>query len=642
MWYGASLFGGKMPNTTKPIRTLPSVQEIEPSRLFCNTIVEERAVGAPTASGAGIWLVDRNMGVVWMNEMMEEIYGPLEKLKGKQCYSGFRGRTSKCPDCLPTKAFETGNIVTGFISRKTRDGIQRYYHLIEAPMMDDNNQVSRVMEIVLDVTENTRLEEALQASESEYRALFDHAGTAVVETDDQGTLVRVNQLFEELSGYKKNEIEGKAHYLQFVHPKERERIELFDRQRALDPKKAPDSYEFVFLNRWGAERLVQILVSSIPDSGHQISSLIDITEKWQLEQEVRSKNQFLANILRHSVDGIIALDPGDVIRSFNHGAEMIFGFKAKEVLGKKFSSLLAPKARRNRKMKEMAEQFGRDGYLRNYIVEAVAKDGRPLSINITRTAIRDDNGAELGSSAIVRDITEAQRTEQRMIQREKTLALGELAATLAHEIKNPLNSMVINMEMCKNHFTDLPAEKRKTLSKYVDIFSSEIRRLNEVMQGVLDFAKPMEGTFQRVKLQYIIAHVVELVSGQATREGITVKFECAPELPEIEGVPDYLKQILINLVLNAFQAMPKGGKLLIAAENAGPGKVQISVTDTGVGIPRRNFSKIFDLYFSTKEKGSGLGLPLVKRLVITHGGTISVKSRFKHGSTFIITFPSIA
>jgi PAS domain S-box-containing protein len=622
------------------IKDLPTIQELSPSKIFCNAIVEEKSTGITQAKGAGMWILDSQMQVVWMNEALEEIYGPLEYAKGKNCYAAFRGRSSKCPDCLPTKSFESGNIMTGYVARTTMDGTQRIYQLVETPLLDSENKVANVLEMVLDVTEKARMEQSLKESEREYRALFDHSGTAVAVTTKDGVVRKANQAFELLSGYQKEEIEGKMHYLSFVSTADRDRVQKITAQREKNPAKTPSSYEFTFLTRSGEKRLVQISVGQMP-FGNQTSSMIDITEQTKLEQEIRNKEQFLANILRHSMEAIVAMDTKGTIRSWNRGAELMFGHKAKDILGMPFSSLFTKEFRRSKKMREITDLFHRQGYLRNFIADAVTRDGKTITIDITRTVIRNQDGIELGSSAVIRDITVHRRIEQRLIQQEKMLAMGELAGSLAHEIKNPLNSMVINMEVLSGHFSDLPEEKRRQLTKYLDILSSETARLDNVMKNFLDFAKPIEWKFNKLRIVTILKHVIELVSAQADRQKIKFKLHGEDDLPLIEGAEDYLKQVFLNLLLNAMQAMPKGGIVNIAAKREGPGHISITIEDNGVGISRQNFGKIFDLYFSTKEKGSGLGLPLVKRFVTAHGGKIKFVSKVNHGTKFTVTLPTV-
>ncbi|MFH1262590.1 MAG: PAS domain S-box protein [Pseudomonadota bacterium] len=613
--------------------TLSTVDGIDPDHLFHPT-VDQRPAEIAEVSGAGIWLLDREMKVLFMNRVMEEIYGSITGKPAPYCYQLFRGRTEKCADCLPERAFATGQIILGYLSRLTPDGVHRYYQVIEAPLLDENNRITRVLEILLDITEKGRLEQTLRTSEAEYRALFEHAGTAVAVVGEDGVILRVNQRFEELSGYSRSEIEGHSRYDQFVHPKDRQRLLT----PTTKPNGTPEPYQFSFLNRWGNERYVHATITRLPSLHHQVFSMIDLTGMRKLEREIWSKDQFLANILHHSVDAIAALDPQELIRSWNRGAELMFGYSSDEIVGKPFSTLLPPEFIQSDEFERISIRFRKDGFARNALLPAVAKDGRTLTINMTRTAITDSEGGDLGSSVMIRDETEQRKLEQRMIQQEKTLALGELAAGLAHEIKNPLNSLVIHTEVLRGHLSDLAGPHRAAFDRYEEIVLKEVQRLDKVVERVLNFSKPMEGVFERIDLREIVTHVTQLLSAQASREHVDLRTKVPDNLPPIEGVRDHLIQIFINLLLNAFQAMPKGGVATIDVRKGQKQSVIVSISDTGVGIPKPNYARVFDPYFSTKEKGRGLGLPLVKRLVTTQGGTISFKSRVNHGTTFILTF----
>ncbi len=612
---------------------------MKPSKVFCNAIVEEPANTLVPGKGAGMWLLDKEtMQVLWVNEVMEEIYGPLEKIQGKHCYEAFRKRSKACEECLPQKASETGNIVTGYISRITRGGIHRHYQVIETPMVDESQKTNRVLEIVLDVTEKIRMEQTIQNSEREHRALFEHAGIAVSVSDQDGKLLKVNQAFENLSGYPRSKIEDKMNQSEFIHPRDLHRITRYSKDRARKGKNPPTSYDFTFLDRKKNERLVQIVVSTMPN-GNQICSITDITEQKKLEKEIRDKEQLLNNILRHSVEAIIATDPKDQIRSWNHGAKLMFGYSQQEVLGRKLRFLFTPEFRRSKKLSAINKEFHKKSFIKAFEAHGKTKDGKHILLEITRTALLDENGKEQGSSAILRDVTELRRLERQNVDQEKMVALGEMAASLAHEIKNPLNSMVINLEVLKNHFNLASSAKKETYYRYIGIIESEVKRLDKVMRGVLDFSKPMKTPFAQVDLEKSIRQVLTLVSPEAKKNKITIKTKISENLPRVDGVEDYMKQILLNLTLNSFQAMSNGGVFSIECMSNNDHQVQMHIKDTGCGIPRKNVNRIFDLYFSTKEKGSGLGLPLVKRLVTVQGGSIEFSNRPKGGTQFTLTFP---
>jgi signal transduction histidine kinase len=237
----------------------------------------------------------------------------------------------------------------------------------------------------------------------------------------------------------------------------------------------------------------------------------------------------------------------------------------------------------------------------------------------------------------------------------KLAALGRLMAGVAHEVKNPLNAMTIHLELLKQKLAQhaavgVPAgasprgldEGRgeggpADPSKHVNVIADEIRRLDQVVAGFLKFARPDELKLQPVKMDTLVSDVVTTATPEAERHGVTIKVDCPPELPPIHADPGMLRQALLNLALNACQAMPGGGTLKIAARPASRRRVEIDVEDTGVGIAPEHLSRIFDLYFTTKEKGSGIGLSMVYRIVQLHDGEVEVQSTPGMGTRFRIT-----
>ncbi len=177
------------------------------------------------------------------------------------------------------------------------------------------------------------------------------------------------------------------------------------------------------------------------------------------------------------------------------------------------------------------------------------------------------------------------------------------------------------------------------ITKHVDIIGKEIQRLDQVVGGFLKFARPDELKLQPVQLVTIISDVTTTVAPEAERMNVAVKSECPRDLPDINADPAMLSQAILNLALNACQAMPNGGTLKLACRSASRNRVEIDVEDSGVGIPPDNLQKIFDLYFTTKEKGSGIGLSMVYRIVQLHDGDVEVQSTPGVGTRFKLIFP---
>jgi nitrogen-specific signal transduction histidine kinase len=266
---------------------------------------------------------------------------------------------------------------------------------------------------------------------------------------------------------------------------------------------------------------------------------------------------------------------------------------------------------------------------------AAGESEPPERILVTH-AIEDSTGRFLGAMLVARNLGYLSRVQSTLNYSRKLAALGRLMAGVAHEVKNPLNAMTIHLELLKRKLSQPPPPD---VAKHVNVIASEIRRLDEVILGFLKFARPDELKLQPVQLTALVSDVVTTVSPEAQRNTVAVKVDCPATLPEINADPGMLRQALLNLALNACQAMPDGGTLRIACRATPRRKVEIDVEDTGVGIPPEDLSRIFDLYFTTKEKGSGIGLSMVYRIVQLHDGDVEVQSTPGSGTRFRLIFP---
>jgi signal transduction histidine kinase len=321
----------------------------------------------------------------------------------------------------------------------------------------------------------------------------------------------------------------------------------------------------------------------------------------------------------------------------------------------------------NAAMKALLEENSSNPVMRNLIDQTLAgrKSVGPVPIQATGAgdsadspaehllishAIEDSGGRFLGAMLVARNLGYLSHVQTTLNYSRKLAALGRLMAGVAHEVKNPLNAMTIHLELLKQKLeaqqaaregrppAPVPAQ-HVDLQKHVNVISHEIRRLDEVMMGFLKFARPDELKLQPVKLSDLISDVVTTVTPEAERNNVAVKVDCAASLPEINADSGMLRQAILNLALNACQAMPDGGTLRFACRSTPRRRVEIDVEDTGTGIPPENLSRIFDLYFTTKEKGTGIGLSMVYRIVQLHDGEVEVQSTPGSGTRFRLIFP---
>jgi signal transduction histidine kinase len=274
-------------------------------------------------------------------------------------------------------------------------------------------------------------------------------------------------------------------------------------------------------------------------------------------------------------------------------------------------------------------------------------------------AIRDLNQRLVGVMLVVRNLHYLSQVQSTVNYSRKLVALGRLSAGVAHEVKNPLNAMTIHLELLKQKLLsaagstsganrDQPALPSEASSvnvppalEHVKIIAGEIQRLDQVVQGFLKFMRPDELKLQPVPVSTLFEGVLSVVEPEARKAGIEVKVEGAASAPDINGDPAMLRQALLNLALNACQAMPDGGTLRLGAAPAAGRRVAVTVEDTGVGIKPEHLDKIFNLYFTTKTRGSGIGLSMVYRTVQLHDGEVEVQSVVGRGTTFRLLLPQV-
>ena len=246
----------------------------------------------------------------------------------------------------------------------------------------------------------------------------------------------------------------------------------------------------------------------------------------------------------------------------------------------------------------------------------------------------------LGMAAILHNqhshMQEVKALEIEVLHRERLSALGNLAATVAHEIRNPLNAISMGLQRLKVEFQ--PTDDQEQYSRVTELMLGEVHRLNSIVEQFLSLARPLEIKPEALRVQDVLNELATLVEGEAQQSKVQIRVVAPLTLPPLKADREYLRQTLLNLILNGLQAMPEGGTLTLKA-NTSNGNFLISVTDTGIGIAPEDRRRIFEPYFTTKAKGSGLGLAIARRIIEAHGGTITVLSEADQGCCFQISLP---
>jgi len=336
------------------------------------------------------------------------------------------------------------------------------------------------------------------------------------------------------------------------------------------------------------------------------------------DSDLRDLAYFNRELIEGLPSGLFTTDLSGSILIFNRAAENIIGIPRSHAVGKNIAEIF-PFIRLPMETRRTEGDITMNGELR--------------TIGLTLSVFTDSSEHRTGYICIFQDITELKNLEAELKHKETLAAIGELSANMAHEIRNPLASLKGSIEMLKEGTLT-----RDHGEKLMNIALSEMDRLNKIITDFLTYSRPKDPEFLRFDLHAMLDETIELIKGSTMNtDSITIKKDFAGE-NEIVADPQKLRQVFLNLGLNAIESMPGGGEVTISARNL-KDAVLISVKDSGTGIPRENQKDIFFPFFTTKDKGTGLGLSIAYRIIEEHNGTITVKSVPEQGTTFDIVLP---
>jgi len=347
---------------------------------------------------------------------------------------------------------------------------------------------------------------------------------------------------------------------------------------------------------------VRYLSSEIEKKNRQLNNALAEAE--------RSKD-FLNAVLHSLEEAIIVVDPEERVSMINRAAEEFLGLRPADVIGKVFASL---------DLTITGE--GSDTYLH--------VNGKRYSVILSSSTVFDSEGRLRGRVVLIKDITRLREMELHHERNQRLIAMGEMAAKIVHEIRNPLCSIELFSSMLEG---DLEKPAHRKLARGI---STGISDLNNILTNMLFFARPHRPARREIRLDRVVEDSVMMFLPMMESRRIRIEralFEC-----EINGDPELLKQVLMNIIINAIQSMPDGGRVGIEMHRC-DGSVVVDVSDSGVGIKHEHMERIFDPFFSTKDTGTGLGLAIASKIMQAHGGYIKVRSEEGKGSTFSLYFP---
>jgi PAS domain S-box-containing protein len=377
-----------------------------------------------------------------------------------------------------------------------------------------------------------------------------------------------------------------------------------------------------------------------------VGAAMDITERKRAEVV----GQQLAAIVDSSEDAIVSKDLNGTIESWNGGAERLFGYQASEVIGKSILIIIPPD--RHDEELGILKRIRRGELIKPYDTVRMREDGSLLDLSVTVSPLRDAAGRIIGASKIARDITERKRAEAALRDMQMELAhanrvatMGQLSASITHEVKQPIGAARNNARAALKFMDKNPpdlGEVREALGRIV----GNADRAGEIVDRIRDHIKKAPPRKECWDINAGIREVIELSRGESVKNGISMQADLADGLPLIEGDRVQLQQVILNLIVNAVEAMSGASdgtrELLVSSRKANPGGVLVGVRDSGPGLAPETLEHVFEAFYTTKPGGLGMGLSICRSIIEAHGGRLWASANLPRGASFQFALPAIA
>jgi PAS domain S-box-containing protein len=350
----------------------------------------------------------------------------------------------------------------------------------------------------------------------------------------------------------------------------------------------------------------------------------------RMEESLEHRERHLAQVLKESLDVVIGIDKDGNVVYWNRGAEIVYGYRPAEILGQSFEQLVPEETRAMSSSSPGSLPPGEN--IKEFLAERLTKNGEPVSVLVTQTALGQEVRECSGCLALEQNLTDVRKLEHQVIQSEKLATVGQMAAGLAHEIKNPLAGIAGAIQVLGE---TLPQEdeRRPVVRQVLD----QVKRIDGTLRDLLTYARPKTANLEPTDLHEIIDNALSVVSLiPNNRVNVVRHFDHGLTRAMVDA--ELFGQVLTNLFINAIQAMSAQGTLTVTT-SAAPDGMRVAVLDTGPGMSESQLAQIFEPFYTTKTRGTGLGLPICRRVVEAHNGTLSVESEPGKGAEFTITIP---
>lgn len=609
--------------------------------------------------------------IVSWNHGAEETYGWTEKeALGKVADELLQTQFPKPLHDIKAELLLSGRW-EGELVHRTRDSARIVVASRWALKKDQEGNPDGIWEINRDISEHKQSEQVLRESEERFRELVKGVKDyAIFMLDSDGRVLTWNDGAERIKGYRPDEIIGK-HFSCFYLKEDVERgkpdqglsaakIEgRFEEEGQRVRKDGSFFWANVVITAWrddsgnlraftkvtrditerkrAEEELVKTQHELEKKMEQRTASLAaEVTQRIQSEEILQRRESWLRSLIETTQDAVVSIDRRGCVVLFNAAAERIFGYTAEEIVGRKVNELMAePYASEHDEYVARYERTGEAHAIgRIRTVTAKRKNGELFPIELSVTEIEVDE--DVHYAAFIRDISEKAKLQEQLVERERLATIGTTAAKIGHELANPLNGMSLTIQLLEQRLSKQPNPPDSQVTATVQRLKNEISRLNQLSGQFRTISRRERYNFQPTELAGLIDDVIKIQTPHFAQLNIQIEHCIPTDLPTVTVDRDKIKQALLNLVKNAAEAMPDGGKINIEVSTT-PESVFIDITDSGTGIPLD--IDAFEPFLTTKKEGTGIGLVIVRQVVIAHGGKISYRSRPGQGTTFRIELP---
>ncbi len=516
------------------------------------------------------------------------------------------------------------------------------------PLRDPTGAEQGVLMVMRDVTESRRAQEALRRERDWAATIVDTVGSLVVVLDREGRIVHFNRACEITTGYTFEEVIGRTVWDLFLLPEEAHEVRtVFERLCAGD---FPNQHENHWVTRAGERRLIVWSNTVLLDHQGQVEFIIgtgiDVTERREAERRIQELSRTLHALLETSPLAIWTVDVNGRLQFWNPAAERMFGWRASELLNQPMAVTAAGQPE---DFQRLLESFRKGEMLNGVEFRLRRKEGPLMDISVWTAPLRDDSGRLTAVLGVAEEITERKQLEQQLRQAQKMEAIGRLAGGVAHDFNNLLTVISGYAQMLAE---SLP--EGDELEPAVAEILRATQSASELTHRLLSFSRKQRPSLRLVDLNELVSGAQKMLR-RVIGEDVELLAAPAPGPLRVQADPVQIEQVLMNLVINARDAMPGGGRIVIETASVvfdeqyvqahlgtAPGRhVMLAVSDTGHGMDAETMRQAFDPFFTTKEKGTGLGLSTVYGIVRQHGGHVWVYSEPGVGTTFKIYLPEV-